>query len=398
MAESLQPGIYFRSGERSPAAFALVVLDVLDGASPSEAGRAVEAVMFMLARLSRGEVEELRDQPEPHASHSAEQFAKLAVLIGYGRRLFDEEVHRPTLTEPARPEYLVYLSGGEAAFPSLPWSEPGAANNGEGDITLQLTAPKAAAVNCAAVEVWKLVAKLQLPLCVKAVFQGFGRHDGRGWLGFHDGVSNGRTQERRDALETAGDPDWMKGGTYLAFLRMRVDLEVWSRLPRSTQEIIVGRNKLHGAPLIAVERDEHGELAPVARELPRQWAPAERSAWIDPPQTTDPLVEASHIHRANQNRASMATPGGLRIFRQGYDFFDGFDGGVPRVGLNFVSFQRDLAILQHLLHLPGWLGDVNFGGTPESDVESVSFITVDAGGLYAVPATANPFPGAALFG
>lgn len=396
--DRLQPGIYFRSKERPPAAFAFVVLDVSDGASAGEAARALGAVMSMLAGLSRGEMEDLQGQPEPHSSQFAEQFAGLAFLIGYGARVFDQEVHRPALTKLIRPDYLVCLAGEQPAFPALPWTAPGSPNNGEGDVAVQLTAASVAAVTCAAVEVWKTIAKLQLPLSVKEVFQGFGRHDGRGWLGFHDGVSNGRSQERVEAIRSAGDPGWMDGGTYLAFLRMRVDLEAWNGLPRTTQELLVGRHKLHGAPLMAVERGERGELIPVAREpLPQQANPAEPSAWIDPPQTTDPILEASHIHRANQNRASMATPGGLRIFRQGYEFFDGFDGGAPQLGLNFVSFQRDLGVLQHLLHLPGWLGDVNFGGSAAAGVAPMSFITVDAGGLYAVPRVSDPFAGAGLF-
>ena len=370
--ETLQQGIYFRSGERPPPTFALVVLDVLDGASAGDAGRAVEAVMSMLAGLPRGDVHELQGQPEPHASHTAEQFADLATLVGYGRRLFDERIHDPGLTALARPEYLVYLAGEEAVFPALPWSESASANSGEGDIAIQLTATTVAAVNCAAVEVWKLTQEQQLPLSVKAVFQGFGRHDGRGWLGFHDGVSNGRSQERRDAIQSAGAPEWMAGGTYLSYLRMRLDLATWNRLDRSTQELLVGRHKLHGAPLVGVERGEHDQLIPVARaQLPQQWTPAERSAWIDPPQTTDAVIEASHIHRANQNRASMATPGGLRIFRQGYEFFEGFNDGTPHLGLNFVSFQRDLGALQHLLHRPGWLGDVTFGGSTDGEVDPV---------------------------
>ena len=50
-----------------------------------------------------------------------------------------------------------------------------------------------------------------------------------------------------------------------------------------------------------------------------------------------------------------------------------------------MSFQSSLNTVQHLLHLPGWLGDSNFGGTP-----GPSFVTLRAGGLYAVPPQPAP--------
>jgi hypothetical protein len=83
--------------------------------------------------------------------------------------------------------------------------------------------------------------------------------------------------------------------------------------------------------------------------------------FIDPPQTTDSLVETSYVHRANQVRGSPAAAAALRMFRQGYEFLEDLVGR-PRLGLNFVSFQRDLAVVHHVLHPPGWLGDVKFGG------------------------------------
>ena len=97
------------------------------------------------------------------------------------------------------------------------------------------------------------------------------------------------------------------------------------------------------------------------------------------------------MHRANQNRGSSDSPAALRIYRQGYDFIDAIGPDGPEVGLNFVSFQSDLQTIAHLMHLPGWLGDANFGdGAPP-------FVTLLAGGFYAVPPRARPFPGANLF-
>jgi deferrochelatase/peroxidase EfeB len=282
----------------------------------------------------------------------------------------------------------------------LRWA-PGADAAGEGDIAVQLTAPRQAAVNCAAVEIWKLVADRGLPLRPRASFDGFGRHDGRGWLEFHDGVSNLEGSQRVAALEAPADPAWMAGGTYMAFLRLRLDLGLWRGLTRAQQEVIVGRDKLSGGGLIGVGRDAAGQPSPVPAPTPGKAATdRERADFIEPPQTADPLLESSHIHRASQNRASPFAPAGMRMFRQGYDFLEDVGPDGPRLGLNFVSFQRDLAIPTHVLHLPGWLGDVNFGGRPAAgpgEPPSPTFVCVAAGGLYAVPAAAEPYPGAELF-
>jgi hypothetical protein len=125
----------------------------------------------------------------------------------------------------------------------------------------------------------------------------------------------------------------------------------------------------------------------------------ERADSIDPRQTADPLLEARPLHRANQNRASPSAPAGLRLFRQGYDFLESIGPDGPLLGLNFVSFQRDLFVLQHVLHLPGWPGDVNFGGPsePKDGEPAVNLLSLLAGGFHAVPPVEDPFSGAKLF-
>jgi Dyp-type peroxidase family len=382
-AGRLQRGIHFRHGERPPPAFRLVLLNATPGAAATEVGRALGEILAMLERLARGQPRDLPELPPDEAPFSARQFQRLTALVGYGARLFDARVHDPPLTRAPRPDYLAPL----ANFPHLPWTEPGV-NRGEGDVALQLTASSGAAVSIAAVEVAKLIADLGLPLEVAATFDGFGRADRRGWLDFHDGISNLEVDQRPAALVAPPDPPWMAGGTYMAFLRLPIDLAAWRALSRSAQELLVGRDKLSGSALVAVERDEQ-ELRPLAG-----------GDFVDPPQTTDAVLEASHVHRANQSRASPHAPGAHRIFRQGYDFLEDIGPNGPQLGLNFVSFQRDLATLQHLLHLPGWLGDVNFGGRtdPErGEPPALAFVSLQAGGLYAVAPRARPFAGATLF-
>jgi deferrochelatase/peroxidase EfeB len=401
MAHRLQAGIAFEPGARPHPHFRLVLLNVDDGESPSTAHDALAEIWTMLAELARGEVRDLVGQLDSAAAATVEQFSGLTVLVGMGRRLFDANAHAPDLTLQARPSFLSYLAEGDGPFPALPWDPASTSNAGEADVVLQLTGECEAAVACAAVEIWKLIVDERLPLRITASYGGLGRRDGRGWLDFHDGVSNLEAGQRLAVLEAPADPAWMEGGTYMALLRLGIDLVYWRSLERDEQELLVGRDKLSGAPLIAVERDSEGRAHPIAGPLPEGPETPELLAdWRDPPQTLDPLLEASHIHRANQNRGSAETEAGLRMFRQGYDFFEGFDDGAPTVGLNFVSFQRDLASFHHVLHLQRWLGDANFGGptagTPE-DRASSTFVRVLAGGFYAVPPVAQPFPGSCLF-
>lgn len=385
--DRIQPGIAFRSGERPSPCWRLLLLNADPGATPTALHGCLAAVHELLAALARGEVRELAGQPTSQAEQTARQFEGLQHLVAFGRRLFDSGVITAT-----RPEHLSYLPA-DGPFPALRW-EDGAAerNRAEADVAVQLTGPSQAAVNCAAVEVWKLFHDTGAPLRATASFDGFGRLDGRGWLEFHDGVSNMHSSQRRFALEAPPDPAWMAGGTYMAILRIVTDLAVWKRLTRMEQEVVVGRDKLTGAGLLRTQRDEAGRLVPVPASVPEDDAEDRSVAdHIDPPQTTDPLVEASHVHRANQLRSSPWATAALRMFRQGYEFLEDIDGS-PRLGLNFVSFQRDLSVLHHVLHLPGWLGDVDFGGN-----NSLRLLTVSDGGLYAVPPIEEPFPGASIF-
>jgi hypothetical protein len=117
-------------------------------------------------------------------------------------------------------------------------------------------------------------------------------------------------------------------------------------------------------------------------------------------------LQASHIHRTNINRAGPAGEDeNNRIFRQGYEFLEAFANGQPRLGLNFVSFQRRLSRLTNLLDTAGWLGDVNFGGLEcpaPGAPRPISLLSIIAGGFYAVPPQADPvqgeeFPGAGIF-
>ena len=157
---------------------------------------------------------------------------------------------------------------------------------------------------------------------------------------------------RHQAVEALpdGDAPWMDGGTYMAFLRITVDLAQWPALPRTSQEAIVGRDKLTGAPLESVLQRADGSLE-VMLTAGCPFNGGLGPAGADPQDCIDPLaaggepiVAASHIHRSNLRR--LNDPGqdaGNRIFRQGYEFLEMNAGKRIEAGLNFVGFTRRIS-------------------------------------------------------
>src|SRR3569833_4164346 len=72
----------------------------------------------------------------------------------------------------------------------------------------------------------------------------------RNLMGQLDGTGNPRpSDDGFDEQVFAAGPEWMRGGSYLVFRRIRMLLDDWETLPRDRQEAIVGRRKDTGAPL-----------------------------------------------------------------------------------------------------------------------------------------------------
>jgi deferrochelatase/peroxidase EfeB len=386
-ASRLQDGIYFASGTTPLSAYRLVLLNVRDAASSAQVGAALATMWGRLQLLRQGVVDE--------AAGSGGDPAELTCLLGFGAPLFARfaGMARPSGVEPL----------GDLPFKSIRWVAADR-RTGEADLAVQLIAKSEFAVERAVVDLWTWTSSAQIPLQVHTVYNGFKREDGRSWLGFHDGVNNIESSQRRGVIEAAGgNPAWMDGGTYMAFLRLALDLVAWRQLPLAHQEIIVGRDKQTGCPLVRVDPG----LEPVAiAGCPAGPNHPESASYRNPalPGVDQGLLRQSHMHRVNLNRQSP--PGdeqNNRIFRQGYEFVESLGGGGLRVGLNFVSFQRSLGNLTRILHLPGWLGDANFGGVADASAPApgglapLKLVSVIAGGYYAVPPSAEPFPGADIF-
>nr|WP_281367818.1 Dyp-type peroxidase [Saccharibacillus deserti] len=113
-----------------------------------------------------------------------------------------------------------------------------------------------------------------------------------------------------DVVWCGGDePAWMRGGSYLAYRKIRMLLEVWDRSSLKDQEDTFGRHKDSGAAY-----GRSGEFDAVS--------PAE-------------LPADSHVRLAKQDGAQM--------HRRAYSYTGGIDARTGNVdaGLLFLSYQRN---------------------------------------------------------
>jgi deferrochelatase/peroxidase EfeB len=153
----------------------------------------------------------------------------------------------------------------------------------------------------------------------------------RNLFGFKDGTANLKAEEGAEELGehlwvAPEDPagDWLSGGTYLAFRKIRMRLETWDRLRLVEQQEIIGRDKRHGAPLSVVE-------------------PTAAAQEFETPDYTAGGADAPLIPRdAHIRVVAPEHNGGARMLRRGYNFTDGSDAlGQFDAGLFFIAFVRD---------------------------------------------------------
>jgi deferrochelatase/peroxidase EfeB len=404
---TLQEGIYHAPGARPGRAFAIFFLQAAPGADAATVGGALRRLWNVWRGLTRGTVADLPEHPVPANA--------LTVLIGYGQKTFALAGARRTvpaalLTGSFRSPQP--MGGGRVVVGSgLSYSSDVRQNPATEEIAVQVVAETQLAVNRVIVETWKVTHDHTDPatdvaaLTMTAFYQGFQRDDGRSWIDFHDGVSNLHSNERVGVItiKPVGDDgqDWLVGGTYLAFLRLSVDLPHWRGIDRDAQELLVGRDKLTGAPLSTAGVGGPVTVAgcPVAGTT--EVIEPGNEAFHEPPDVTDPVVDLSHVQRANHHAKPASDATSLRIFRQGYEFLEPH-GAAPgfRAGLNFVSFQDTPDRVVRILRQPTWLGGTNFGGDPVADsAAAAALLSVQAGGTYVVPPTdpTEPYPGAGIF-
>lgn len=399
---TLQDGIFHDHGERPGAAFGMLFLRAGAGATAGEVGSVLADLWTRWQGLAQGQVPDLPGVTVPGGS--------LTTLVGYGVKLFElPGALMPVplgLGPPSR--FRSPLDGGGGPLlrgAGLHYSPGIAANLATEEVAVQLVADTELAVHRAAVETVRHL-RSSSALEVAAFFRGFQRDDARSWIGFHDGISNLRSGSQRAGAITIGrenatapDDAWTIGGTYLSFVRIAIDLEVWDALDVPVQERLVGRDKVTGAALVSVGPDGRPVRQPGCPASGTQTvADPGNESFREPPPVSEPALRAAHVQRANQHRGPTEEPGSLRLYRQGYEFLDTAGPDIT-VGLNFVSFQDSVDRLTRVLTQSSWLGGVNFGGGVEG-VADPELLHVQAAGVYLVPPRSpdGGLPGGRLFG
>ena len=238
------------------------------------------------------------------------------------------------------------------------------------DITFQFIGDNEFIIYRIIVETWKKINELNENkniITINGFYTGFKRDDNRGWLEFHEGVSNIPYSERHDAIFLKNNSKSrldrrILNGTYLAFLRFEIHLEKWTSINTNKQIEIIGRDKMTGSRVIGIDNKGNplkkigmDSLIPnpitLSNSLNNNFKGSNiykntTNTYI-PKDLRDSIVQSSHTMRLyNIIKETKKRNKYAGIFRQGFDFFESLnDGKTFRVGLNFVSFQNDLQLL-----------------------------------------------------
>ena len=426
MSRSLQEGINYDKKEIGKS-YTAVFLKIVPGSSAKGVGDNLKKLWLMLQDLKRGIVKE-SNVNERHLKSD-----NLSILIGYGPSLFDKAIVNNTkrlLPKDLEPSSLFLEPNAFGGGPIVKGSGLNYAtdvhfNHVISDpITIQLIAETEFATKRAVVELWSLLRELNTesknscPIRFSNWYTGFKRSDNRGWLGFHENLSNILPRDRLSAISinnnniASGSENWILNGTYLAFLRLVIDLPFWRNIKPEDQERLVGRDKLTGCPFVGVNRSGQPlkdtrcpvrgtfEVVEKGNEMFREhpkYAQVNASGGV-----SNKSLEYSHIGRTNRaDKLSPAMNESYRIFRQGFEFLEP-QTSPPflRLGLNFVSFQNRTRKLINILSSPSYLGGTNFGGDSSKPIQGIDrFISVRSGGFFLVPPIVKTeiFPGSSLF-
>jgi deferrochelatase/peroxidase EfeB len=201
----------------------------------------------------------------------------------------------------------------------------------------------------------------------------------RNLMGFKDGTSNPSAEDA--ATESilwvgAEGPDWMQGGSYLVYRRIRIALEHWDRTEIDFQEQTIGRRKYSGAPLTGTKEFD-------ALDLARNDSDG------------NPVIPQN----AHVRLAAPGSNGGAQILRRPYSYNDGVTFTAERwppwrqgmefdAGLLFLAYQSDPR--------SGFIKIYE----PMSKLDALNqFTTHVASGLYACPGgvSSGEFIGQRLF-
>jgi deferrochelatase/peroxidase EfeB len=250
--------------------------------------------------------------------------SRLTVTIGLGTGLFEKNGEDVYGLKSRRPAALVDL-------PRFPNDQLIAQKTG-GDLTIQACADDPQVAFHAVRQLARMADGVAAIRWTQAGFNETPASEGtpRNLMGFKDGTINPVGSQLDEFVWVGSEgPSWMRGGSYAVLRRIRISIEHWDSKSLSTQEQVIGRHKVSGAPL--GETNEFDALDLNATDA-----------------QGNPLIPIDAHVRLSAPQLNK----GQMILRRGYAYNDGVDDFVERwppwqealmydAGLLFVAYQRD---------------------------------------------------------
>ena len=280
MGEKIQDGIYFterfsgsfsnnndRLSQSNNKTFALVFLEAREGAIAERIGKDLACLWKMYDSLKKGLISNLPKCRVPTGN--------LDILIGYGPRIFSIKGAKKSIPNDMRDMQFSRSDIGDEPIclnSGIRFAKDIHENLGLSEhVILQFTSETQLATYRAIVQTWRFFSgesKREISLKLTRFKTGFQRDDGRSWLGFHDPISNLRDPTERIGVIAINKKwnrlmptdQWTQHGTYLAFLKIVINLEIWEQLDRREQELAIGRDKVSGRPILVCRYERKTNL------------------------------------------------------------------------------------------------------------------------------------------
>ena len=412
--DELQEGIYYKEGQRPGSSFCIVFLDIKGSPDATSIGNEITQLWDTYRELKNSVAKDIsyKDQVTDSIDPS--------ILIGYGSKIFSVpniQKERP-VDFSEKYGFKVVSSGGSIFENSSLLYREGITEDpvSSSYVLLQFISKSETITKLGWTRTWEFLNNYlkehnKEGLYIRKFYTGYNRPDNRSWLGFYDGISNIPSAER-EAVISINQTNlcikdlWTLKGTYMAFVRMNIDLEQWQKTEEKIQERVIGRSKETGCPIIGVT---DGENIPIAgcpiyntdnvtqygNEIFRSGSNKYQAGLYG--YETQPL-EYSHMNQMISGFDHLDSKGEpSKIYRQGYEFLDSVDE-YPyfSVGLNFISFQNNPEKIHNLFRY-GFTK--NHPDKYNSDLRLSDFLSVESAGFFLIPPAAddNKFPGYMLF-
>ena len=244
---------------------------------------------------------------------------------------------------------------GFASLPAVPEGEPVAA-----DVVFYVMATYEAVAAEFIADLWAT----RPDVVSVAIERGYQRRDESEPFGYRDGVRNVHHHDRGkvvfiDLDDLPEEPAWAERGTYLAYMRIRQNMEAFAALASADQDVVMGRDRT-GRRL----------------DLPEGIRPH-----AEPKIAGDTPALSSHVRKAGPR-----TDDTVAIFRRGVPYLEAAPDGTVHQGLQFVSFQASLDQFETVFNR--WMLNPQFpppGPGRRDELFERQLVSIEKFGFFFVP-------------